>query len=96
MTDRIAKADMIAFMKATAAYSLKESIRSCSAQVHVFAGAKENRRILSSAEAIHRALPGSTVTILPELYHGEFSMGHAREFADRAASILEQGKTCGE
>ncbi len=95
-TCRIAKADMIAFMKATSGYSLKESLRDCSARVHVFAGAKENRRILTSAEAIHRALPGSTLNILPELYHGEFSIGHAREYAERAASILEQGKTCGE
>ncbi len=95
-TCRIAKSDMIAFMKATAEYALKESLRGCSARVHVFAGARENRRVLASAEAIRRALPGSTLNILPGLYHGEFSMNHAREFADRAASILEQGNTGGE
>ena len=95
-TCRIAKADMIAFMKAATGFSPKETLRGCSAQVHVFAGARENREILSSAEAIHRVLPQGTLNILPGLYHGEFSINHAREYADKAASILEQGEACGE
>ena len=90
-TCKIARSDMIAFMKANTAYSLKESVSGCGAEVHVFAGEKENRSILSSAKAIKDTIPGSSLRILPGLYHGEFSINHAGDFADEVKSILNRG-----
>lgn len=84
----IQKADMVAFMKANTAYSLKASLSECRAKVHVFAGAKENREILKSAQAINKALPGSSVKILDGAYHGEFSLNHPEKYAGQVRRII--------
>lgn len=89
-TCRISKQDMIAFMKANTAYSLKEAIRECSAEVHVFVGEKETREILSSADVIVRKIPDAGLEILTGLYHGEFSINHADGFADKVKSIVRK------
>ncbi len=89
-TCRISKKDMIAFMKANTAYSLKEAIRECSAEVHVFVGEKETREILSSADVIVRKIPDAGLEILTGLYHGEFSINHADDFADKVKSIVRK------
>lgn len=89
-TCRISKTDMIAFMKANTAYSLKEAIRECSAEVHVFVGEKETREILSSADVIVRKIPDAGLEILTGLYHGEFSINHADDFADKVKSIVRK------
>ena len=73
-TCKITRADMTAFLKANAAYRLKDAFSACSARVHVFAGEKETRGILRSARLIHERAAGSGLTILPGLYHGGFSL----------------------
>ena len=87
-TCRISKTDMMAFMKANTAYSLKKAIRECSAEVHVFIGEKETHEILSSADVIVKKIQNAELEILPGLYHGEFSINHAEEFADKVRSIV--------
>ncbi len=89
-TCEIAKPDMIAFMKANTVYRLKSSLDGCGAEMHVFAGERENRRILRSAEALRRAAFGSRLTILPGLYHGEFSINRADKYAETVKSIIEK------
>jgi pimeloyl-ACP methyl ester carboxylesterase len=89
-TCAIMKQDLIAFMKANTAYSLKEAVRITEAKVNIFAGDKETGAILRSSERIREAIPGSALTILPGLYHGEFSINHPKEFAEK----LEQFLTC--
>lgn len=88
-TCEITKPDMIAFMKANTAYSLKESIRSSSAKFHIYAGEKETKEIISSAKLLEKKIPGAKLTILPGLYHGEFSMNHADDFAKEVKTILD-------
>ena len=88
-TCRISRSDMIAFMKANTAYSLKDSLSQCTAEVHVCAGEKENRGILQSAEMISRKVPGSVLTVLPGLYHGEFSANHARDYVSAVRNIIK-------
>ncbi len=73
----IRKSDMIAFLKANTSYALKRAVGNTSARVSLFAGERENREILQSAKAIREAIPESRPTILPGLYHGEFSLNHA-------------------
>ncbi|MBR3741166.1 MAG: alpha/beta hydrolase [Clostridia bacterium] len=80
-TCKIAKADMIAFLKANTAYSLKPSIADTSARVHVLAGGKENREILQSVDVIKNRIPGCAAHILPNLFHGEFSINHPEQYA---------------
>ncbi|MBR0352077.1 MAG: alpha/beta hydrolase [Oscillospiraceae bacterium] len=79
-TCRIEKTDMIAFLKASTAYSLKGAVSQTQARVHVFAGEKESGTVLRSAEAICKAVPGSTKTLLPGLRHGEFSLNRPQDY----------------
>ncbi len=76
----IGKSDMIAFLKANTGYALKQAVENTSARVHVFAGEKETREILRSAEAIRKAIPESRLRILPGFRHGEFSLNHAEAY----------------
>ena len=89
-TCAIEKSDMIAFLKANTAYSIKPAISETTAQLHLFAGAKENRRILRSLDMINNAVPGSKKTVIPGLYHGEFSINHPEEYARMIGRILQK------
>lgn len=85
---KIAKADMIAFLRANTAYALKASLADTAARVHVLAGGKENRSILKSVELIQGKLPGCTARILPGLYHGEFSINQPEQYAACLKSLI--------
>ena len=88
-TCRIEKADMISFMKANTAYVLKKPISGTQAALHVFAGSKENKEILRSAEAICKTVPGCRKTILPGLHHGEFSVNRPQQYVQTILEIVE-------
>ena len=76
----ISRSDMAAFLKASASYALKDTIAACEARVRILAGEKETLGIRKSAGMIHKCIPGSELAILSGLYHGEFSINHAREY----------------
>ena len=80
---------MIAFLKANTAYQLKESIRETAARVHVIAGGKETREIRKSLEEMKKTIPGCEVRVIPELYHGEFSLNHPDRYVDDLKRIVE-------
>ncbi len=80
-TCAISKRDMIAFLQANSLYSLKESIKNCTAKVYIFVGEKENSSMKKSAGMIHQTVPESSLKVFPELYHGEFSINHGKEYA---------------
>ena len=84
----IEKADMIAFLRANAAYRLKDALGSVRAETHVFYGEKETRRIRRSAEKIRETLPSCRLHPLPGLFHGEFSLNHAPAYADAIEKIV--------
>ena len=85
----IKKADMIAFLKANTAFQLKESIKETAAQVHVIAGGKETREIQKSLDVMKKTIPGCEVRVIPELYHGEFSLNHPDRYVDDLKRIVE-------
>ena len=87
-TCAISKKDMIAFLQANSVYSLKESIRECTAKVHIYIGEKETGSIRKSAEDIHSALSQSTLQVLPKLYHGEFSINYGNDYAKAVRQIV--------
>ena len=87
-TCQIRKEDMISFMKATTSYSLKDSLRSVSSEVHVYYGSRETGLIKHSAEMIGKKLPGCILHPLTGFYHGEFSLNHADAYADAVRQIV--------
>ncbi len=81
-TCAVSKEDYIAFLTANTSYKLKDSLKDCTAKVGIYYGGKENRGIKKSAQLINRAIPTSTLTELPNMYHGEFSMNQPREYIE--------------
>ncbi len=90
-TCQIMKQDMIAFMKANTAYSLKDSFRESSAVIHVYVGEKETREILRSAEVVCKAHASCKLHRLKGLRHGEFSINHADQYADTVRNMIMGG-----
>ena len=43
-----------------------------------------------SAELIHKKLQNSSIQVLPNMYHGEFSINHADDYVRRLLEIIEQ------
>jgi hypothetical protein len=86
-TCQIKKQDMIAFLKASTAYALKDSLKKSSTQIHVYVGEKEKREILRSAESICRMLPSCKLNRMNGLRHGEFSINHADQYANALRKI---------
>lgn len=89
----ISRKDMIAFLQANSSYSLKSSIKDCGAKIFVFVGEKENRAMQKSAQAIHQAIPGSALQVLPDLYHGEFSINRGRAYANKIRELCNTRRT---
>ena len=83
---------MIAFLKASCSYALRDEAARSGARLRVFAGEKESRGVLRSAELLHERLPGSSLTVMPGLYHGEFSLNRARDYAETVRAILREGE----
>ncbi len=79
---------MIAFMKATTAYALKDAFKEASADVHVYVGEKETGEILRSAKAICQLRPSCRLHCLKGLTHGAFSINHPDRYADAVRQIV--------
>ena len=89
-TCAILKSDMIAFLQENAVYFLKDDVRECEATVQIFVGEKENHAMRKSAKIIHEKLQDSFIQVLPNMYHGEFSMNHADEYVRKLLEIVTQ------
>ena len=86
----ISKKNMITFLQENALYSLKESIRESKANVYIYVGEKENYAMRKSATIIHKKLQNSFLKLLPNMYHGEFSINHAKDYVNKLLEIIEQ------
>jgi len=86
----ISKSNMVAFLEANALYCIKPSIADCTAKSYVFVGEKESRAMQKSAEMIHKKLQGSVLQVFPKMYHGEFSINHAEDYADKVLDIIRE------
>lgn len=78
---KISKADMIAFLEANSAYSIKQTLSETKAKVKIVAGSREQRSILDSAKLLQKAIPESELEILTGLQHGELSIQHPERYA---------------
>lgn len=89
-TCSISKSNMIAFLEANTLYSIKTSIADCYAKAYIFVGEKENYAMRKSARIIHEAMPGSTMKVLPDMYHGEFSINYAEEYVNTIYKMIRK------
>lgn len=83
----VTKEDMIAFLRANTSYSLKETIKNCSADIKIYCGQKEIRSIKRSAQIIKDAVPNAVLNEIPGLYHGEFSLNNAEGYANAVREL---------
>lgn len=87
-TCKIEKEDMISFMEANSKYLLKDSLQETKAKVLVIVGDKERPIIKKSANLIHQKIKGSRIEILPNYYHGDFSINHPQEYVDMINELV--------
>ena len=79
-TCAIAKADMVAFLKANCVYEIKTGLAGTTAKVKIVAGSREQKSILDSAKLIHSAISDSQLEILPSLRHGDLSINCPEQY----------------
>ena len=87
-TCAIAKADMIAFMKANCAYECKPNLTETIAKVKIVVGSREQKSILDSAKLLHAIIPSIQLEILPSLRHGDLSINHPDQYAQMILELL--------
>lgn len=85
----ITKADMISFLKANASYEIKDEFCNTQAQVYLFVGEKEAPKMIRSAYKLKEMIPDSVLEIKKKMYHGEYSINYAKEYAEKVISIIE-------
>ena len=88
----ISKENMISFLKANSVYSLKEDIKNTKAKIYIFVGEKEQSIMIRSAQKLHERISNSILEVKDGMIHGDFSINHAKEYADKVLEILEIGK----
>ena len=79
-TCAIAKADMIAFLKANCTYEIKSSLAETTAKIKIVAGSREQKSILDSGKLIHSTILGSQPEVLSGLRHGDLSINHPVQY----------------
>ena len=79
---------MIAFLQENSVYSLKDGIGECEATVQIYVGEKEKQSMKKSAKIIHEKLQDSFIQVLPNMYHGEFSINHADDYVRKLLEIV--------
>ena len=87
-TCKIAKKDMICFLKANSEYNIKSELVNATAKTIVLVGGKEQKKMRRSAEILHRTIQGSELKILNQYYHGEFSINHPKEYTELLNSLV--------
>ena len=88
-TCKITKENMIAFLQANSCFRVRRELEDFSAKAFIFVGQKEQSKMICSAKLLHKILPDSTLEIMDKRYHGEFSLNHAKEYADKVVEIID-------
>ena len=81
---------MIAFLKANTAYAIKPGFQDTPVDVRVIVGAKEQKKMLRSAELLHVILPGSWLEIKDGQYHGEYSINLPELYVEELLQMIAQ------
>lgn len=86
-TKKITKENMTAFLTASTAYEIKESISKSNAKVIVAVGEKEMRSMQLSVKKIHGAMHDSELVVKNGLCHGEWSINYPEDYASCVAEM---------
>ena len=87
-TCMIRKEDMIAFLQANSAYSIKPAVRNTNAKVHIVFGGKEQAAIRLSAKMLNQTIPNSTAESIPGYRHGDLSINHPVQYAQMILQLV--------
>ena len=87
-TQKITKENMTAFLTASTAYEMKESISKSNAKVIVSVGEKEMRSMQLSAKKIHGAMHNSELVVKTGLCHGEWSINCPKDYTDYIKNLF--------
>ena len=87
-TCKITKEDMIAFLKSNSAYSTQPALRNAQAKVHIVFGSKEQSSIRISGKLLNHTIRGSTLEALPRYRHGELSLNHPEQYAQKLLTLI--------
>lgn len=91
-TCEIDKENMIAFMEANSKYEIKDSLKNTNAKVLVVVGDKERPIMKKSASLIHQKINESRIEILPNYYHGEFSINNPQQYVVAINELIANRK----
>jgi len=87
-TTNISKKDMITILKANSHYCIKETLVNCKAKAFIVVGSMERAFMKKSAKLIADALPKSTMEIMQNYYHGDLSINHPEEYAQKLLQLI--------
>ena len=79
---------MIRFLEESSEYGAPAGLRGVRAKARIVVGGKEGRRMLRSGERLAALLPDARVTVLPGLYHGEFSLKRPEEYVQALEELM--------
>lgn len=84
----LSRADLTAMLRANASYRLRETLADCRARALVLAGGRERPIMQRSARLIAGKLRNAAVEIMPGRRHGETSLNHPDEYAQRVLQLI--------
>ena len=87
-SSNITKDNMISFLKANSNYHLK-NIKTNKSKSIVIVGSKERPIMIRSAKIIHDELINSELEILSGYYHGDLSINHPNEYAEKVKKLIK-------
>ena len=87
-TANISKKDMIAFLKANSNYCIKDTLLDCKAKAFIVVGSREQAVMKKSAKLIADTLPTATLELMQNYYHGDLSVNHSREYAEKLLQLI--------
>ena len=88
----ITKDNLTAILKANMAYSIKKSISKTQAEVLVLAGSRERKIMKTSVGVTGSLLARSSAEILQGYRHGELSLAHPGEYAEKLLKLINRNK----
>lgn len=87
-SSNITKNNMISFLEANSNYYLK-NIKTNKSKSIVIVGSKERSIMIKSAKRIHDELINSELEILSGYYHGDLSINHPNEYAEKVNKLIK-------
>lgn len=79
--------DMVSFLAASTAYACPERIET-RAKVRMVVGEREAGSMRCSARLLQEVIPGSSLSVLPGFYHGEYSLREPERYAQDLVEFL--------